>query len=82
MEVSLGQYFQSGGVSIWNRIPIMKGVGFASMIMIGLCNTYYIVIIAWTLFYMFSSFKSPLPWTLHMDEANKNSTTAAQDFWK
>ncbi|KPM10435.1 hypothetical protein QR98_0089900 [Sarcoptes scabiei] len=62
MEVSLGQYYHAGGVSIWNQIPILKGVGFASMIMIGLCNTYYIVIIAWTLFYLFNSFLHPLPW--------------------
>ncbi|KAH7644649.1 hypothetical protein HUG17_0187 [Dermatophagoides farinae] len=70
MEVSLGQYFHAGGVSIWNQIPILKGVGFASMIMIGLCNTYYIVIIAWTLYYLFSSINVPLPWMTCDNEWN------------
>ncbi|XP_027205208.2 sodium- and chloride-dependent GABA transporter 1-like [Dermatophagoides pteronyssinus] len=97
MEVSLGQYFHAGGVSIWNQIPILKGVGFASMIMIGLCNTYYIVIIAWTLYYLFSSLRVPLPWmscdnpwnTLAcwisdkdgLVETPSGSLSPAQEFW-
>lgn len=32
------------------------------MTMIGLCNIYYIVLIAWTLFYFVASFNSRLPW--------------------
>jgi solute carrier family 6 GABA transporter-like protein 1 len=68
MEVSLGQYFQAGGLVVWNKVPILKGVGYASMVMIGLSNTYYIVIIAWTLYYLFSSLWSPLPWS-HCDNA-------------
>lgn len=39
------------------------GIGFASMVMIGLCNIYYIILIAWTLFYLWSSFTTELPWT-------------------
>src|SRR5699024_2673589 len=96
MEVSLGQYLQSGGVVIWIRIPMLKCIGFASMVMIGLCNTYYIVIIAWTLYYLFSSFKSPLPWShcgniwntvaCHEKDSSHNETTGAVppslEFWK
>jgi len=96
MEVSLGQFFKSGGVAVWNRIPILKGVGYASMVMIGLCNTYYIVIIAWTLYYLYNSFWSPLPWAncdghwttdkCHVPDAGHNETTGfvppASEFWK
>lgn len=96
MEVSLGQYFHAGGVAIWDQIPILKGVGFASMIMIGLCNTYYIIIISWTLYYLFSSLKMPLPWascnnpwnTEHCFIGNNSSMkgndsiSPAQEFWK
>lgn len=32
------------------------------MVMIGLSNIYYIVLIAYTLYYFVASFSSPLPW--------------------
>lgn len=65
LEVSIGQYLSTGGIAIWNIVPIFKGVGFASMVMIGLCNIYYIILLAWALFYLFNSFTftSPLPWS-------------------
>ncbi|KAH9381482.1 hypothetical protein HPB48_021558 [Haemaphysalis longicornis] len=62
MEVSIGQYLNTGGIGIWNLVPMFKGVGFASMTMIGLSNIYYIVLIAYTLYYLVASFHSPLPW--------------------
>lgn len=62
LEVSLGQYLNTGGICVWNLVPIFKGIGYASMTMIGLCNIYYIVLIAWTLYYFFVSFQNPLPW--------------------
>ena len=96
LEVGLGQLLQQGGVGVWNKIPILKGIGYASMVMIGLCNTYYIVIIAWTLYYLFSSFKSPLPWSLcnewwntetcHEPDGIHNESvgvvTPSEEFWK
>lgn len=62
LEVSVGQYLSTGGIAIWNLVPIFKGIGFASMTMIALCNVYYIVLIAYTLFYFVASFCNPLPW--------------------
>lgn len=63
LEVSLGQYLNTGGICVWNLVPLFKGIGYASMVMIGLCNIYYIVLIAWTLFYFVASFDQPLPWS-------------------
>ncbi|RWS28887.1 sodium- and chloride-dependent GABA transporter 1-like protein, partial [Leptotrombidium deliense] len=87
LEVSLGQYLNTGGIGIWNLVPVMKGVGYASMTMIGLCNVYYIVLIAWTLFYFVASFSNPLPWKncgnwwnsdTCFDLSTVNKTVAAQ----
>lgn len=63
LEVSLGQYLNTGGICVWNLVPLFKGIGYASMVMIGLCNIYYIVLIAWTLFYFVASFDPALPWS-------------------
>lgn len=41
LEVSLGQFLNTGGICIWNLVPMFKGIGYASMMMIGLCNIYY-----------------------------------------
>lgn len=78
LEVALGQYLSTGGIGIWNMIPIFKGIGYASMTMIGLCNIYYIVLIAWTLFYLVSSFTTgTLPWEECGNSWNTNKCLAS-----
>lgn len=62
MELALGQWLSVGGIGIWKIAPIFKGVGYASAIMAFWLNTYYIVILAWTVFYLSYSFTSVLPW--------------------
>ncbi|XP_036838987.1 sodium- and chloride-dependent GABA transporter 2 isoform X5 [Oncorhynchus mykiss] len=63
METSLGQYTSLGGVSAWRSIcPLFGGLGFASQVMILHGCVYYIVVLAWALFYLVHSFQSELPW--------------------
>ncbi|EEC15318.1 sodium/chloride-dependent GABA transporter, putative [Ixodes scapularis] len=57
-----GKYVSKGGVGVWNMVPIFKGVGMASMVMVCFSNVYYIIIVAWIMFYLVSSFTSELPW--------------------
>ncbi|KAG5284400.1 hypothetical protein AALO_G00026300 [Alosa alosa] len=64
METALGQYTSQGGITCWRKIcPLFQGVGYASHLIIGFSATSYIVILAWALFYLFSSFSAELPWT-------------------
>ncbi|XP_078713769.1 sodium-dependent serotonin transporter-like [Lampetra fluviatilis] len=64
MELALGQFHRNGAISIWRRIcPIFKGVGFAICIINFYVAFYYNTIIAWALYYLYSSFTSTLPWT-------------------
>lgn len=42
---------------------MLSGVGIASLIIVIYLNIYYIVVLAWVLFYLFNSFQSPLPWS-------------------
>ncbi|XP_004438825.1 PREDICTED: sodium- and chloride-dependent betaine transporter [Ceratotherium simum simum] len=64
LEVALGQYTSQGSVTAWRKIcPLLQGIGLASVVIESYLNVYYIIILAWALFYLFSSFTSELPWT-------------------
>ena len=51
MEICLGQFMSRGGIEAWNITPILKGIGYACLVLIMWINVYYIVILAWTSFY-------------------------------
>ncbi|CAM5174380.1 unnamed protein product [Eretmochelys imbricata] len=59
---SLGQFMKAGSINVWNIAPLFKGLGFASMVIVFYCNTYYIMVLAWGCYYLASSFADPLPW--------------------
>lgn len=64
LETALGQYTSEGGVTAWRKIcPMFEGVGIASQVIVTYLNIYYIVVLAWGIFYLFNSFQSPLPWS-------------------
>ena len=45
-------------------VPILQGVGYATMTIVFWLDIYYCIIIAWTLFYLISTLASlpDLPW--------------------
>lgn len=55
-------------LKVWNEIQMnflitsFKGVGFAGATISAILNTYYIVIVAWSLLYFFYSFRTKLVW--------------------
>ncbi|XP_028426588.1 sodium- and chloride-dependent betaine transporter [Perca flavescens] len=64
LETALGQYTSEGGVTAWRKIcPMSEGLGIASQVIVVYLNIYYIVVLAWAIFYLYQSFKSPLPWS-------------------
>ncbi|GLH14892.1 Sodium-dependent dopamine transporter [Gryllus bimaculatus] len=63
MELSFGQYASLGPVAIYKRFcPLFRGLGYGMIIVSAIVMLYYNLIIAWTIFYMFASFNSVLPW--------------------
>ncbi|KAM7378277.1 hypothetical protein PAMA_013260 [Pampus argenteus] len=64
LETALGQYTSEGVITAWRKIcPMFEGVGVASLVIVIYLNIYYIVVLAWAIFYLINSFRSPLPWS-------------------
>ncbi|KAG9339279.1 hypothetical protein JZ751_023979 [Albula glossodonta] len=63
LETSLGQYTNQGGITCWRRIcPLFEGLGYGSQVLVLYASMYYIIILAWAFFYLFSSFNAEVPW--------------------
>ncbi|EDW77126.2 uncharacterized protein Dwil_GK22198, partial [Drosophila willistoni] len=63
MELSFGQYAALGPVAIYRRFcPLFRGLGTGMILVSAIVMLYYNLIIAWTIFYMFASFRTQLPW--------------------
>ncbi|XP_072029633.1 sodium-dependent noradrenaline transporter-like [Amphiura filiformis] len=63
LEMALGQYHRTGTISIWKICPLLKGVGWTVVLITWYTIQYYNAIIAWGVYYLFSSFTINLPWT-------------------
>ena len=63
MELAVGQYTRRGPIGALDKLcPILKGAGVGTVFISFFLCTYYNVILAWAMFYLASSFQSPLPW--------------------
>ncbi|CAG0895521.1 unnamed protein product [Darwinula stevensoni] len=62
MEMSLGQFTSCSSLTVFKISPIFKGAGYAVVLINFYLCAYYNVIIAYTLYYMFMSFASEVPW--------------------
>lgn len=68
LEIAFGQYSGMGPVTIWESIPLFKGLGWAMLYVSAIVCFYYNVVIAWSIYYLFASMSKRLPWT-YCDES-------------
>ncbi|KAL8594857.1 hypothetical protein ACOMHN_016098 [Nucella lapillus] len=62
LESSLGQFRGKSPLHVWSICPLLKGIGMSSGLLAALVYWYYNIILAWSLYYLVSSFQSTLPW--------------------
>uniref|UniRef100_A0A8C7ZHV8 Transporter n=1 Tax=Oryzias sinensis TaxID=183150 RepID=A0A8C7ZHV8_9TELE len=64
LETALGQYTSEGGITCWRKIsPLFEGLGYGTQVIVTLLNFYYIIVLAWGIFYLSFSFSWDLPWS-------------------
>ncbi|XP_073324149.1 sodium- and chloride-dependent neutral and basic amino acid transporter B(0+) [Pagrus major] len=82
LESAFGQFCSQGPINIWRAVPLLQGVGIAMLMVTLIVSIYYNVIIAYSLYYMFASFQSPLPWSSCFSWADSNcSDTPTVSNW-
>ncbi|XP_046552404.1 sodium-dependent proline transporter-like [Haliotis rubra] len=63
LEVSIGQFSSRSAAHVWVMCPLFKGIGISQALVSFFSSISYNLIIAWTVYYLYKSFCSPLPWT-------------------
>lgn len=63
LEISYGQFASLSPITVWKISPLFKGVGYGMVIISGIVCVYYNIIITWTIYFLYHSFKAVLPWS-------------------
>ncbi|XP_068595111.1 sodium- and chloride-dependent GABA transporter 2-like [Brachionichthys hirsutus] len=79
LETSVGQYTSEGGITAWRKIcPLFEGLGYATQVIVALLNIYYIIVLAWAIFFLYNSFTWDLPWASCNNTWNTDSCVTFQ----
>ncbi|XP_019564348.2 sodium- and chloride-dependent glycine transporter 1 [Aedes albopictus] len=70
LEVCIGQFSGRGCVTVFNIAPLLKGAGLAIVLINLICCSYYNVIIAYPILFLWKSLRSQLPWENCQNEWN------------
>ncbi|XP_033010222.1 sodium-dependent neutral amino acid transporter B(0)AT3-like [Lacerta agilis] len=89
LELAVGQHMRKGSIEVWWHIsPYLGGLGYTSMIVCFLLIVYYNMLMAWILWYIINSFRSPLPWSSCPTDTSKpelieecQKSTPTNYFW-
>lgn len=64
LEMAIAQYFRVGNITLWGNVNYyMKGIGYASLLVVCYITFYYSTLIAYSVFYLLASFQIDTPWS-------------------
>ncbi|XP_060075943.1 sodium- and chloride-dependent GABA transporter 1-like [Ylistrum balloti] len=70
LELSLGQFTGRSFKDVWSYCPVVQGLGIGFQTVLVFFTCYYVMLFAWTLYYLYYSFYNPLPWSTCDNEWN------------
>ncbi|XP_067651920.1 sodium-dependent proline transporter-like isoform X2 [Haliotis asinina] len=73
MDISLGQFCGKGPVHIYNLSPLLRGIGVGMVVVTAISHPIHGVIASWSMYYLFQSGSSVLPWSTCSNEWNTAS---------
>ncbi|EDW81840.1 uncharacterized protein Dwil_GK25473 [Drosophila willistoni] len=80
LEMIIGQFTSQGSVKIWSICPSFLGVGYGQAFATVCIISYYSSLLALTLYYLFVSFQSVLPWSYCRDEWTNCVNSRPEDY--
>lgn len=80
LEMIMGQFTSQGTVKIWSVVPGFVGVGYGQAFGTICIISYYSSLLALTLYYLFVSFQSELPWSYCRDEWTNCVNSRPQEY--
>ncbi|CAG9567403.1 unnamed protein product [Danaus chrysippus] len=75
LETLLGQFSNAGCISVFNINPLLKGAGYAAVMLNVIAVIYFSSIMAYPILYIYHSFSSPLPWQTCSNSWNTDKCT-------
>ncbi|XP_060075942.1 sodium- and chloride-dependent GABA transporter 1-like [Ylistrum balloti] len=70
LELSLGQFTGKSFKDVWSYCPVVQGIGIGFQMTLVFFTCFYVMLFAWTLYYLYYSFYNPLPWSTCDNEWN------------
>ncbi|CAC5404714.1 Sodium- and chloride-dependent neutral and basic amino acid transporter B(0+),Sodium- and chloride-dependent taurine transporter,Sodium-dependent noradrenaline transporter,Sodium-dependent nutrient amino acid transporter 1,Sodium-dependent proline transporter,Sodium-and chloride-dependent glycine transporter 1,Creatine transporter,Sodium- and chloride-dependent GABA transporter 3,Sodium- and chloride-dependent betaine transporter,Sodium- and chloride-dependent GABA transporter 2,Sodium-dependent dopamine t len=70
LEYAVAQFSSSSTLTVWKICPLMKGVGYGALLVSAIFCVYFNIFMTWTLYFLYQSMTSVLPWSHCNNEWN------------
>lgn len=82
IEMLIGQYSSQGILSVWNVVPLFKGIGIGFILFSFFTSTWYGINMSWTIMYLTNSAKQTPNFVSCCNYWNSDSECELQNIFK